>query len=137
MRWLALVHVALALAWGIAALRLPTEMARALAQAPASTEGRARVRRLFIGIATPAALFTVVSGTALRAGHGLDTPWPLLHLAVASFLVWTHGATAVLVIKLERDQPRGLLTASRVLCACTLTLLLAFSTLALLAPGPA
>lgn len=132
MRWLAVIHVAAALTWCIAALRLPGVVGRAIAQTGPAAHTRRHAWQLFIGIATPAALATLVSGTALRAAQGPDAAWPLLHLTVASLLVWTHGATVVLLIRLERRQHRSLLTASRVLCACTLALLLAFSAQALL-----
>ena len=121
MPWLKLLHISAVIVWSGALLYLPWMLAAAAA-GPAAP--RLWPRQVFIGLATPAALLAIASGTLIFVAHALQAPWLMFKLALVGVLVLGHGACALLVLRTERGDMRGVRTASGlvvpVLVACLL-----------------
>lgn len=101
---------------------------------PRASQARRRLRRVFLGLATPAALAAIALGDALHE-PGESPGWLVAYLAVVGLLFWAHGAFGFLLLKLERGQHHGLMQACRFLSALTIVLLLVFTGMVLLGLG--
>lgn len=132
---LKLLHIAAVIVWCGAVVYLPMAIGAASREGPAQPRAQRLVRLVFVGVATPAALIAIASGTAVFSWQGPVLPWLMAKLVVVGALVWVHGASGFLVLKLERGQTRGLLTAARLLTAIALVLLLAIAWLVLAKPA--
>ena len=109
MPWLKLLHISAVIVWCGALLYLPA----AVVAAGAPTDGpapaaRALLRRIFTGIATPAALVAIASGSAIFLLQGPLVPWLIAKLALVALLVLGHGACGMLILRVERDELWGL-----------------------------
>lgn len=139
MPWLKLLHIGAVIAWCGALLCLPLLLASAAAPpgacSPARVLARAWPRQVFIGIATPAALLAIASGTLIFAMQGPLAPWLMLKLAAVGVLVLGHGACGLLVLRTERGELGGLRRASRAVLALLLASLLAVAWLVLRKPA--
>ncbi|MDR7094633.1 hypothetical protein [Hydrogenophaga laconesensis] len=138
MSLLQLLYLAMALLWAGTAVYLRGLMVAArpmdVSDRPRAAQARRRLRWVFLGVATPAALVTLASGEALH--RPLVNPAGLVaYLAVVGLLFWAHGAYGLLVLKLERGQYRGLVQACRFLSGLTIVLLLLFTGMVLLQTG--
>jgi len=132
--WLKILHLVTVILWCGALLYLPAMIAANAALATASGE-RAVPRKLprgvFIGVATPAALLAIVSGTLIFLAQGLLAPWLMYKLAAVGLLVLGHGACGMLVLRTENGQHTGVRPACYVLAAATVLSLLSIAWLVL------
>jgi len=138
MPWLKLLHISAVIVWCGALLYLPTLIAaaagsRSTSTAPASS-GTRLLRSFYTGVATPAALVAIITGTWIFATHGLLAPWLMAKLALVCLLVLGHGVLGMLVLRSERGEYAGLGVAGRVVTATTLLWLLGIAGLVLLKP---
>jgi len=117
MPWLKLVHLSAVIVWAGALLYLPWSIAAA------GTPQR-MPRGIFTGVATPAALLAIASGTVLFLLHGLLAPWLIAKLALVSLLVLGHAACGMLILRNERGHPVVAFAASCVTAASALWLAL-------------
>ncbi|MDP2398797.1 MAG: CopD family protein [Burkholderiales bacterium] len=135
MPWLKLLHVTAVIVWCgallyLSALFVTVAGARSSDTAGASS-GRWLLRAFYTGVATPAALVAISSGTWLFATQGPLAPWLMIKLALVSLLVLGHGACGMLVLRSERHQYDGLGIAGRVVTATTLLWLVGIAALVL------
>lgn len=114
MLWLLTLHIAGLVCWSAAILCVPTLLLNEqFFQTGATTAGAARetghvegttvvARRVFIWLATPAALIAVASGTLLFTLMRTLAPWMLLKLVLVSALVLVHVSVGLLMLRAER-----------------------------------
>lgn len=133
MPWLKLLHITAVIVWCGGLLYLLALLAAAPAT-PAEATLRRLPRRVFIGVATPAALVAIASGTAIFATQGPIVLWLIGKLGVVGAMVLGHASCALLLLRAERGQHRGLRTASVLLMAGTLLWLLLIAWLVLRKP---
>jgi uncharacterized membrane protein len=91
-------------------------------------------RQVFIGLATPAALLAIASGTLIFATQGPLAPWLMFKLGFVGLLVLGHGACGMLVLRTERGELGGLRWASRIMVVLLVACLLAVAWLVLRKP---
>jgi len=137
--WLKLLHIGAVIVWCGALLYLPAMIAAAATPAPPATrEAPTRwpllPRRVFIGLATPAALLAIVSGTLIFVSQGLLAPWLMFKLAAVGLLVLGHGACGLLLLRTERGQHTGVRLACHVVMVLTVSCLLGIAWLVLRKP---
>lgn len=101
---------------------------------PRAAQARRRLRWVFLGVATPAALLAIALGDAVYQPIG-DPARLVSYLAIVGLLFWAHGAFGFLLLKLERGQYQGLLQACRFLSGLTIALLLLLTGMVLLHIG--
>ena len=140
MPWLKLLHLGAVIVWCGALLYLPALIA-AFVAARALTAGRdlplrspLLARRVYIGLATPAALLAIASGTLIFVSQGLLAPWLMFKLAAVGLLVLGHGACGLLVLRTERGQHSGVRLACHVVMVLTVSCLLGIAWLVLRKP---
>ena len=106
MPWLKLVHVTAVICWCGALLYLQAAIAAGGARLPAiaNTQGRQIFRGIFVGVATPAALLAIASGTTIFLLQGPLVPWLIVKLALVGLLVLGHAACGMLVLRIERHD---------------------------------
>jgi uncharacterized membrane protein len=92
-------------------------------------------RNVFIGLATPAALLAIVSGTLIFVSQGLLAPWLMFKLAGVGLLVLGHGACGLLVLRTERGQRGGVRVACRMVMVLTVLSVLGIAWLVLRKPA--
>jgi putative membrane protein len=137
--WLKLLHMGFVIVWCGALLYLPALIAAAAAPAPPSSrdvhpQWSSLPRRVFVGLATPAALLAIVSGTLIFVSQGLLAPWLMFKLAGVGLLVLGHGACGVLVLRTERGQRGGVRFACHIVLISTVLCLLGIAWLVLRKP---
>lgn len=137
MPWLKLLHVSAVIVWCGALLYLPLMLSSAAAssRAPAVALQRYWPRQVFIGLATPAALLAIGSGTLIFGLYGPITPWLMFKLAGVGLLVLGHGACGLLVLRTERGDLRGVRWVSRFVMALLVVCLLGIAWLVLRKPA--
>jgi len=137
MPWLKLLHVSTVIVWCGALLYLPLMLSSAAAPArtPAHALQRHAPRQVFIGLATPAALLAIGSGTLIFGLHGPVVPWLMFKLATVGLLVLGHGVCGLLVLRTERGEPRGVRGVSRFVMGLLVVCLLAIAWLVLRKPA--
>jgi uncharacterized membrane protein len=91
-------------------------------------------RSIFIGVATPAALLAIVSGTLIFVSEGLLAPWLMFKLAGVGLLVMGHGTCGYLVLRTERGENGGVRIACHVILAFMVSCLLGIAWLVLRKP---
>lgn len=121
MPWLKLLHISAVIVWCGALLYMPSAIAASIhAQAASDASGSAAVRRLprlvFTGLATPAALIAIGSGTAIFWSQGPLAAWLVAKLAVVGLLVLGHGICGVLILRSERQRTGQTLAATVAAC---------------------
>jgi len=117
MLWLLVVHIAALLCWCAAIVCVPVllqqrdpfdtgdDTAGAVRESRHDSGATVMPRRVFIWLATPAALLTIASGTALFLWMGTVQRWLLLKLVLVVMLVGAHIAAGLLMLRAERaDQ---------------------------------
>jgi protoporphyrinogen IX oxidase len=139
MPWLKLLHIGAVIVWCGALLYLPALVAaaagaRGAGAAPAG-RGMPPLRAFYTGVATPAALVAIASGTWIFATRGPLVPWLMAKLTLVGLLVLGHGVCGLLVLRSERGEHRGLGVAGRVVTATTLLWLAGIAGLVLGKPG--
>ncbi len=140
MPWLKLLHIGAVVVWCGALLYLPAMIAAAATTAlPGARDVQPRwtllPRSVFIGLATPAALLAIVSGTLIFVSQGLLAPWLMFKLAGVGLLVLGHGACGVLVLRTERGQRRGVRVACHMVMVLMVSCLLGIAWLVLRKPA--
>jgi len=110
------MHVAGLALWCGALLYLPALVAAGAARADDTAMGRgpaALNRLVFTGFATPAALFTIVTGSALFLLDRNLGLWLILKLTAVTGMVICHVLCGVLILRHERNpqQPSPLICA--------------------------
>ncbi|MDR7093458.1 CopD family protein [Hydrogenophaga laconesensis] len=137
MPWLKLLHISAVIVWCGALLYLPLMLSSAAAASrpPAAALQKHWPRQVFIGLATPAALLAIGSGTLIFALHGPVAPWLMFKLAGVGLLVLGHGACGLLVLRIERGEPGGVRWVSRVVMFQLLLCLLGIAWLVLRKPA--
>lgn len=137
MPWLKLLHMGAVIVWCGALLYLPLLLASAAAPVSATSPALPRgwPRQVYIGLATPAALLAIASGTLIFALQGPLAPWLMLKLAFVGLLVLGHGACGLLVLRTERGELGGLRPASRFILVVLVACLLAVAWLVLRKPA--
>lgn len=134
MPWLKLLHISAVIIWCGAALYLPLLLRSSAQRIPANADSVRRwPRNVFVGVATPAALVAIASGTAIFVVDALVTPWLTYKLAGVGLLVLGHGACGMLVLRAE-DGRLGACRICHVLTAFMLITLLAIAWLVLRKP---
>lgn len=137
MPWLKLLHVSAVIVWCGALVYLPLMLASVAAQACVAAPALERQwpRQVFIGVATPAALLAIGSGTLIFGLYGPVAPWLMFKLAVVGLLVLGHGACGLLVLRAERGELGGVRGLSRFLMVLLVACLLAIAWLVLRKPA--
>ncbi|MDX5410544.1 MAG: CopD family protein [Thauera sp.] len=110
MPWLKVFHFAALLMWCGLLLHLPSLLRAAWAPQDVDDDRR-HVRQahlLFIGVATPAALLAIASGTVLFVREEVMTMWLVAKLAAVSGMVCCHAACGAILLRLEREPPPAL-----------------------------
>ncbi|RZL62854.1 MAG: hypothetical protein EOP81_14920 [Variovorax sp.] len=109
MPWLKLLHISAVIVWCGALLYLPAAVVAAgVPVNGAASSGSPPLRRIFTGVATPAALIAIASGSAIFLLQGPLVPWLIAKLALVALLVLGHGACGMLILRVERNERRGL-----------------------------
>lgn len=104
--WLKVVHISALVFWMAALLYLPA----LLAAHPGTHERRSfhrlrgKTRVLYLGIASPAAILAIVSGSALIEAAGAHGGWLVLKLAAVALMVTFHVYLGSLLTVL-RERP--------------------------------
>ena len=116
MPWLKFLHIVALLSWCGALLYLPAllcQLASPERVAQGVSPGAPPLPRLlYNGLASPAALVAIASGTLLFLLHGLAGPWLVLKLLAVSVMVLAHGLCGWLLLRLEQERPRGVVAGS-------------------------
>lgn len=117
MPWLKLLHIGAVIVWCGALLYLPLMLAAAAAPATSASPALLRLwpRQVFIGLATPAGLLAIASGTLIFATQGPLAPWLMFKLGFVGLLVLGHGACGLLVLRTERGELGGQRAACRII----------------------
>lgn len=114
MLWLLGLHIAALLCWCAAILCVPVlwhdsdrfdtggATAGAVRESQHDSGATVMPRRVFTWLATPAALLTIASGTALFLWMGTVQLWLLVKLVLVVMLVGAHIAAGVLMLRAER-----------------------------------
>jgi len=133
--WLKLLHISAVIVWCGAILYLPTLLRHSAPCVPAGGPSvRQWPRSVFIGVATPAALVAIASGTLIFVAHAVVTPWLIYKLAGVGLLVLGHGVCGMLVLRAEAGR-LGACRFCHVLTAVMLIALLAIAWLVLRKPS--
>lgn len=137
MPWLKLLHLGAVIVWCGTLFYLPAMIAAAVKPTPGAAPALQRwlPRSVYIGLATPAALLAIVSGTWIFVSQGLLAPWLMFKLAGVGLLVLGHGACGLLVLRAERGERGGVRVACLVLTVSTLICLLGIAWLVLRKPA--
>jgi uncharacterized membrane protein len=103
MPWLLLLHIAGLVSWCGILLYLPALLAAGTSPGFA-VERLPLTRQLFTLVATPAALLTIVSGTALFLLHNIVGVWLILKLSAVVVMVVCHALCGALILRRERQR---------------------------------
>lgn len=108
MPWIKLLHIGAVIVWCGALPYLALATATGLrtgagSLAPARTS--LLLRWVYVGVATPAALLAIASGTVIFSLHGPLTAWLVAKLALVALLVLLHAGCGWLLLR--REQGRG------------------------------
>lgn len=134
MPWLKLLHISAVIVWCGTILYLPTLLRHSASSVPGGLSLRQWPRKVFIGVATPAALVAIASGTLIFVTDAVVTPWLIYKLAGVGLLVLGHGVCGMWVLRAE-DGRLGSCRFCHVLTAIMLIALLAIAWLVLRKPA--
>ncbi|MCH4563801.1 CopD family protein [Halomonas sp. EGI 63088] len=139
MPWIKFLHIVALVSWCGALLYLPALLMVSARSAsgppPFASSSPPMPRFVYNGLATPAALLAIVSGTLLFLVHGLAGSWLVLKLLAVTGMVMAHGACGWLVLRLEQGQPRGVAGGAVAAGVLAATAMLAVVTLVLAKPA--
>ncbi|WP_460427810.1 CopD family protein [Azotobacter armeniacus] len=113
MPWLLVLHIVFLLIWCGALFYLPALIASSTGNnfEVSSREHVLLTRQLFNLLATPAALFTIASGTLLFLLQGMFGAWLILKLTAVAVMVICHALYGALILRLERE-PQSAVTSA-------------------------
>lgn len=112
MPWIKILHIMAIATWCGMLLYLPVLLGQAVRTAApgglsfASTAPSV-LRFVYNGLATPAALLAIATGTLLILVYGLAAGWLVLKLLAVAGMVVAHGASGWLILRLEQGTSRG------------------------------
>lgn len=130
-------HIAALLIWCAGLLALPALLVQHGRAASQSEFGDLRrfVRRLYVGVLTPAAVLAVGFGTGLIFARGVFVAWLFLKLAFVGLLVGLHAWEGRLLLDLADAEPDVGWRAGLGMTGTGLALILVILTLVLGKPG--
>ena len=108
MLWLKALHIAFMVTWFAGLFYLPRLFVYHAMSSDAPSIERFKImeRKLYFGIMTPGALFTIVFGVWLWLGYGFSGGWLHAKLALVTGLVVYHIYCGRLMIAFKRDRNR-------------------------------
>jgi protoporphyrinogen IX oxidase len=111
MPWIKFLHITALASWCGMLLYLPALLSLTVRGAPgafpfASTSPPV-LRFVYNGLATPAALLAIATGTLLFLIDGVAAGWLVLKLLAVAGMVLAHGASGWLILRLEQGMSRG------------------------------
>jgi putative membrane protein len=106
MLWIKALHIAFMVTWFAGLFYLPRLFVyHAMSDdAPSLERFKIMERKLFFGIMTPGALFTIVFGIWLWLGYGFNGGWLTAKLALVAVLVVYHIYCGVLLTDFKHDR---------------------------------
>lgn len=106
MLWIKAWHIIFMVTWFAGLFYLPRLFVyHAMSEDEASRERfKVMERKLFYGIMTPGAIFTIVFGAWLWLGYGITGGWLMAKLALVAGLVIYHIYCGKLLIDFKRDR---------------------------------
>ncbi|HUG25036.1 CopD family protein [Piscinibacter sp.] len=137
MPWLKLFHIVSLIAWCGVLLYLPAAIAAGSGRTPSEIfhgPHGGMARTLFTVVATPAALLTIVSGTALILLYGLPGYWLMGKLTVVAAMVLCHVLCGALILRVERNRDAAVGARCAVLGTASALLIFAAAWLVLRKP---
>lgn len=112
MPWIKFLHIMALASWCGSLLYLPFLLSQTLRTAPGTSSFAPTAppvpRLIYNGLATPAALLAIATGTLLFLMNGLAGGWLVLKLMAVAGMVLAHGASGWLILRLEQRSLRGL-----------------------------
>ena len=108
MLWIKALHIAFMVTWFAGLFYLPRlYVYHAMSDdAPGIERFKIMERKLFFGIMTPGALFTIASGAWLWHGYGFSGGWLSAKLALVAVLVAYHAYCGKLLFDFKHDRNR-------------------------------
>jgi putative membrane protein len=108
MLWIKSLHIIFMVTWFAALFYLPRLFVYHAMSDDAVSIERFKImeRKLFFGIMTPGALFTIVFGVWLWLGYGFSGSWLHAKLALVAVLVAYHVYCGKLLIDFKHDRNR-------------------------------
>lgn len=108
MLWIKALHIIFMVTWFAALFYLPRLFVYHAMSDDAVSIARFKImeRKLFFGIMTPGALFTIVFGVWLWLGYGFSGGWLHAKLALVAVLVAYHVYCGKLLIDFKHDRNR-------------------------------
>ena len=108
MLWIKALHIIFMVTWFAALFYLPRLFVYHAMSDDAVSIERFKImeRKLFFGIMTPGALFTIVFGTWLWLDYGFSGGWLHAKLALVAVLVAYHGYCGKLLVDFKHDRNR-------------------------------
>lgn len=101
--WLKLFHISAVIVWCGSLMYLPS-LVRSSVDRGSVRALRQWPRHVFIGVATPAALLAIGSGTVIFVADALVTTWLIYKLVFVGLLVLGHGVCGMLVLRAEAGR---------------------------------
>ena len=139
MLWLLSLHIVALLGWSAALFYLITLLIGAEGPQPVSSASTphydSMARFVYTQVASPAALASILAGSAVFWVDNTVTFWLIAKLTVVTLLVATHAAMGLLVLRMERAQLAGLRKRGYALAAWVCVLLSAILWLVLAKPS--
>lgn len=108
MLWIKALHIIFMVTWFAALFYLPRLFVYHAMSDDAVSVERFKImeRKLFFGIMTPGALFTIVFGLWLWLGYGFSGGWLHAKLALVAVLVAYHGYCGKLLVDFKHNRNR-------------------------------
>lgn len=108
MLWIKALHISFMVTWFAALFYLPRLFVYHAMSDDAVSIERFKImeRKLFFGIMTPGALFTIVFGVWLWLGYGFSGGWLHAKLALVAVLLAYHAYCGKLLIDFKNDRNR-------------------------------
>ena len=108
MLWLKALHIAFMVTWFAGLFYLPRLFVYHAMSGDAVSNERFKImeRKLYFGIMTPGALFTIVFGVWLWLGYGFNGGWLAAKLMLVMVLVGYHIYCGMLLADFKRDRNR-------------------------------
>jgi uncharacterized membrane protein len=104
--WILGVHISGLVLWCAALLYLPALIVAGAGRQPDPVGGRCAApinRMFFTAVATPAALFAIVTGSLLLPSERLPGVWLILKLTAVTGMIACHVLYGMLILRSEND----------------------------------